>query len=68
MKIVIKKIACYPDKFHEENLKDLKIDNENLIRLILLVTAIKQKICLTFFARAFDDFINNHNNETNSED
>ena len=68
LKIVIKKIACYPDKFHEENLKDLKIDNENLIRLILLVTAIKQKICLTFFARAFDDFINNHNNETNSED
>ena len=40
-----------------------------------MVTAIKQKICLTFFDKAFDDFssnkntfCNNHNNETNSED
>ena len=75
IKVIIKKIACFPDKFQEENLDDLKLDKNNLIRLIFLVTAIKQKICLTFFAKAFDDFSSNknkfnnsHNNETNSED
>ena len=63
LKTIIKKIVCFPEKIQEENLNNLLlIENEdNLIRLIFLVTIIKQKICLTFFAKAFDDFSNNKN-------
>ena len=78
LKTLIKKIVCFPEKLYEETLKDLLNiinEKENLIRLIFLVTAIKQKICLTFFAKAFDDFSSNKNksnlfssNENNLED
>ena len=78
LKALIKKIVCSPEKLYEETLEDLLIiikEKENLIRLIFLVTAIKQKICLTFFAKAFDDFSSNKNksnlfnsNENNLED
>ena len=78
LKALIKKIVCSPEKLYEETLQDLLIiikEKENLIRLIFLVTAIKQKICLTFFAKAFDDFSSNKNksnlfnsNENNLED
>ena len=61
LKTLIKQIACFPEKLQEENLDVLlqRIDKNNLIRLIFLVTAIKQKICLTFFAKAFDEFFGN---------
>ena len=76
LKTLIKKIVCFPEKLQEENLKNLLLieDEDNLIRLIFLVTIIKQKICLTFFAKAFDDFSSNknkfdrsHSNEINPE-
>lgn len=61
LKTLIKQIACFPEKLQEENLDTLlqRIDKNNLIRLIFLVTAFKQKICLTFFAKAFDEFFGN---------
>lgn len=61
LKTLIKKIVCFPEKLHEENLGEIliRLDKDNLIRLIFFVTAIKQKICLTFFAKAFDDFSSN---------
>ena len=64
LKTLIKKIACFPEKLYEERLSELLeiLDKNNLVRLILLVTAIKQKICLTFFAKAFDDFSSNKKN------
>ena len=36
------------------------INKEELIYLILIVTSIKQKISLTFFAKAFDDYTSNN--------
>ena len=40
LKTLIKKIVCFPEKLQEENLKDLLLieDEDNLIRLIFLVT------------------------------
>ena len=75
LKTIIKKIACFPETLQEENLEYLliRLSEKNIIRLILLVTAIKQKICLTFFAKAFDDFSTNkkklnYNQTNNNED
>ena len=57
-KRIIKKIACYPEQIGEiELLGCLSIlTKEKLVHLIFIVTAIKQKISLTFFAKKFEDF------------
>ena len=59
LKRVIKKIACYPDQILEQELESCLeiLTKEQLVYLIFIVTSIKQKISLTFFAKAFDDFI-----------
>jgi hypothetical protein len=58
LKRLIKKLACYPELIQERELAScLEILNKKeLVYLILIVTSIKQKISLTFFAKAFDDF------------
>ena len=62
LKTIIKKIACYPELIKEQELNNcLEILNKKeLVYLILIVTSIKQKISLTFFAKAFDDFTSNN--------
>ena len=62
LKRIIKKIACYPEQIHEQELAScLEILNkEGLVYLILFVTSIKQKISLTYFAKAFDDYTSNN--------
>ena len=62
LKKIIKKIACYPEQIQEQELAScLEILNkEELVYLILFVTSIKQKISLTFFAKAFDDYTSNN--------
>ena len=58
IKRIVKKLACYPEQIREQELASCleKINKEELVYLILIVTSIKQKISLTFFAKAFDDF------------
>ena len=62
LKRIIKKIACYPDQIQEKDFANYLeiINKEELIYLILIVTSIKQKISLTFFAKAFDDYTSNN--------
>ena len=62
LKRIIKKIACYPEQIQEQELDScLEILNkEGLVYLILFVTSIKQKISLTYFAKAFDDYTSNN--------
>lgn len=68
LKRVIKKVACYPDQMAELEINSCLeiISKEQLIYLILLISSIKQKISLTFFAKAFDDFISNNKSLKNS--
>ena len=68
LKRVIKKIACYPDQISEIELDScLKIlTKEQLVYLIFIVTSIKQKISLTFFAKAFEDFMSNNKSLNNN--
>ena len=63
IKNLIKKIACFPEKLNDENLDDLLLilNAKNLLILIFIIAAIKQKISLTYFAKAFDDFSSNKN-------
>ena len=63
LKNLIKKIACFPQNIKDENLNDLLLilNEGDLLRLIFIITAIKQKISLTYFARAFNDFSSNKN-------
>jgi len=62
IKRIVKKLACYPEQIREQELALCleKINKEELVYLILIVTSIKQKISLTFFAKAFDDFTSNN--------
>ena len=62
LKTIIKNIACNPEQIKEQELEScLEILNkEGLVYLILFVTSIKQKISLTYFAKAFDDYISNN--------
>ena len=68
LKRVIKKIACYPDQISEIELDScLKIlTKEQFVYLIFIVTSIKQKISLTFFAKAFEDFKSNNKSLNNN--
>ena len=68
LKRVIKKVACYPDQIVELEINScLKIiSKEQLVYLIFIVSSIKQKISLTFFAKAFDDFISNNKSIKNN--
>ena len=68
LKRVIKKVACYPDQIAELeiNLCLEIISKEQLVYLIFIVSSIKQKISLTFFAKAFDDFISNNKSIKNN--
>ena len=68
LKRVVKKIACYPDQISESELEScLKIlTKEQLVYLIFIVTSIKQKISLTFFAKAFEDFMSNNKKSLNN--
>ena len=63
IKNLIKKIACFPEKLNDENLDDLLLilNAKNLLILIFIIAEIKQKISLTYFAKAFDDFSSNKN-------
>jgi hypothetical protein len=63
LKRVIKKVACFPDQLMELEINSCLeiISKEQLIYLIFIVSSIKQKISLTFFAKAFNDFISNKN-------
>ena len=72
-KTLIKDVACFPEKLCEKKLKldqiKLILESDDFIRLVILVTAIKQKICLTHFAKAFDEFSSNKKkNDINSEE
>ena len=68
LKRVIKKVACYPDQIVELEINSCLeiITKEQLVYLILIVSSIKQKISLTFFAKAFDDFTSNYISIKNS--
>lgn len=58
IKRIIKKVACYPETIKEQELASCLevITEKELVYLIFIVTSIKQKISLTYFAKAFDDF------------
>ena len=68
LKRVIKKVACYPDHIAELEINSCLeiISKEQLVYLIFIVSSIKQKISLTFFAKAFDDFISNNKSIKNN--
>ena len=68
LKRVIKKVACYPDQLNELEINSCLeiISKEQLVYLIFIVSSIKQKISLTFFAKAFDDFISNNKSIKNN--
>ena len=58
LKRIIKKIASGPEQIKEQELSSCLeiLSKEQLIYLIFEVTSIRQKISLTFFAKAFEDF------------
>ena len=62
LKRIIKKVACYPDQILEQELESCLevLSKKQLVYLIFMVTSIKQKISLTFFAKAFGEFISNN--------
>ena len=68
LKKVIKKVACFPDQILELEINSCLelISKKQLVYLIFIVSSIKQKISLTFFAKAFDDFISNNKSIKNS--
>ena len=62
LKRIIKKIASGPEQIKEQELSSCLeiLSKEQLIYLIFEVTSIRQKISLTFFAKAFEDFTSNN--------
>ena len=62
LKRIIKKIASGPEHIKEQELSSCLeiLRKEELIYLIFEVTSIRQKISLTFFAKAFEDFTSNN--------
>lgn len=62
LKRIIKKIASGPEQIKEQELSSCLeiLSKEELIYLIFEVTSIRQKISLTFFAKAFEDFTSNN--------
>ena len=62
LKRIIKKISLGPEQIKEQELIScLEILNiKEFIYLIFIVTSIKQKISLIFFARAYDEFTSNN--------
>lgn len=62
LKRIIKKIACGPETIKEQELSLCleKLNKKELIYLIFEVTSIRQRISLTFFAKAFEDFTSNN--------
>ena len=57
-KRIIKKIACYPEQIHQQELSECltQLSKKQFIHLIFIVAATKQKISLTFFAKTFEEF------------
>ena len=62
LKRIIKKIASGPEQIKEQELSSCLeiLSKEELIYLIFEVTSIRQRISLTFFAKAFEDFTSNN--------
>ena len=62
LKKIIKKIASGPERIKEQELISCLeiLNNKEFTYLIFIVTSIKQKISLIFFAKAYDEFTSNN--------